>query len=814
MEVDKVLTRRLRQQAAVAELGQHALSGMGFGELIDTIVEPVAQAVEVEYCKILELLAGDDALLLRAGVGWREGLVDNATVGSSMDSQAGYTLASKDPVIVTDLCQETRFTGSQLLRDHGIVSGMSVIIRGVGRPFGVLSVHTSKRRTFAEDDVRFLQAVANIFSGVIERESARAKTRLQTLALTAVDDGIAIVDRQGNIQWANPAYTRLTGYELDEVLGKNPRILKSGKQDQAFYKHLWDTILAGKTWRGELWNKRKDGRLYLEKESITAVSDQDGEIGHFIAIKHDITENKRTEEDLVRFKSTLDKTLDCIFMFEPESLKLFYVNQGAIEQVGYSRDTLMQMTPFDIKPDFDEARFRKLIAPIITGPSYSQTFETVHQHLDGHCIPVEIFQQYVHPEGEPPRFVAFVRDISERQQLQRQLQQAQKMEAIGQLAGGIAHDFNNILASIMGYTELALDRFGGKGSLKLTEYLQEIYTAGERARDLISQMLIFSRVEGTKPSNISIIPIVKEAVKMLELIISSSIEFQSVIGNKIAKVCIDPVQLQQIVFNLCINARDAISGSGAIEVQLKEETHVTGNCDACSKSFDGKFIELRVTDTGEGIAPEVMGKIFDPFFTTKDVGKGTGMGLSIIQGIVHSVEGHILVERLPESGTVFRLMLPPAELADNPNPENSNKSLDKKTGNKNSEQDAVLANAHILVVDDEVSVAGYMRDFFMNRGYTVTIENDGQAALATFKANPDQYDIVITDQTMPKMAGLEISKEFLKIRPNLPIVLCTGYSADVDAEIARNAGIVAFLMKPINPSELQRIVEELLRKPS
>ena len=680
LQAQDELRRRARQQAAVAQFGQQALSGVGLDALMNMIVKHVAEVLDVEYCKILELLPGGEDFLLRAGTGWKPGLVGLATVPAGMDSQAGYTLASSDPVIVRDLRQDARFDGPRLLRDYGIVSGMSVIIHGGNQPFGVLGAHTSRQQEFTKDDIHFLQAVANILSEAIALESARAKTHLQTSALEATAEGIVITDRDGNIQWVNTAYTRLTGYAFDEVVGRNPRILKSGKHDRAFYKDLWDTIVSGRTWHGELWNKRKDGSLYPEEETITPVLDDTGEIIHFVGIK---------------------------------------------------------------------------------------------------------------------------RDITERQQLQRQLQQAQKMEAIGQLTGGIAHDFNNILVSIMGYTELAREEIRRYRDGKLERYLDEVYNSGRRARDLVAQMLAFSRGGEMELKPLLLAPLLKESLKMLGSTLPSSIELHTEFEEGLPPVMTDPVQLQQLVMNLCINARDAMEGRGSMTIGLRRISGMAAECRSCHERVTGDHIELFVQDAGHGIKPERLDRIFDPFFTTKEVGKGTGMGLSMVHGIMHGHHGHILVDSQPGRGSTFRLLFPLAGgRAD---------AADTEDGGK-SKPPRQLLDAHILVVDDETSVGQFLAELLENHGARVTVETDSHVALENFRADPEAFDLVVTDQTMPGLSGAELAQAMLRIRPALPVVLCTGYSDQVDEAGAKALGIRGYLEKPLASDAFLRRISELLRE--
>jgi PAS domain S-box-containing protein len=310
---------RARQQAVVAELGQHALKGNDLVVLMNEAVALVAQTLAVEYCKVLELLPDGSALLLRAGVGWKDGYVGHGTVGAGIDSQAGYTLLCDEPVIVEDLRAETRFNGPPLLHDHGVVSGISVIIQGRGQPFGVLGAHTTQPRKFTADDIHFFQAVANVLAATIERKCADEGLRELSSAVEQTADHVFITDRDGVIQYVNAAFEKSSGYTKEEVLGKTPRIVKSGKHHAEFYENLWQKILAGEVFRAEFINRRKNGELYYEEKTITPIRVAQGNITHFVSTGRDITERKRAEQALreseERFRTQYESMPMPLFMW-------------------------------------------------------------------------------------------------------------------------------------------------------------------------------------------------------------------------------------------------------------------------------------------------------------------------------------------------------------------------------------------------------------------------------------------------------------------------------------------------------------------
>ena len=516
-------------------------------------------------------------------------------------------------------------------------------------------------------------------------------------------------------------------------------------------------------------------------------------------------ERNHAVTELARFKSTLDQTKDCVYIIDPDTLKFTYVNQGAVDQIGYSREEFLNMTLDELDPSYGEADFGEILSSLIKGPIHTENFEFQHQCKDGSHIPVDMFLQYVFPIDEPPRFVAFAHSVAERKQLQNQLRQAQKMESIGQLTGGIAHDFNNMLASIMGYTELSIERLDNNSNDhqlntdKIKIYLGEVLKSGLRARDLVEQMLAFSRGGEGKLSLYSIATLIKESLKMLGNTLPASIEIDFDFDDEQLKVLTHPVQLHQIIMNLCINARDAMQEQGHITIGLRQVNQIKQECFSCHQMIDGDFIELSVRDSGCGISESDMESIFDPFYTTKAVGKGSGMGLSMVHGIMHDHQGHIIVES--DNGTTFKLLFPI------PSGQENIVSLVKTKEFVNVENSFT---GNILVVDDDVSVGNLISEILLACGCQVTQETDSNNALKTFKEDPTKFDLLVTDQTMPGLLGTDLTQLVKAIRPDLPVVLCTGFSEQIDENKANEFGIDMFLNKPVVTVEFVAIIEELL----
>ncbi len=405
------------------------------------------------------------------------------------------------------------------------------------------------------------------------------------------------------------------------------------------------------------------------------------------------------------------------------------------------------------------------------------------------------------------KFIEGMRDNQAKQlELEKKLQQSQKMQAIGQLTGGIAHDFNNILASILGFAELARASMGQSGgNAKLPVYLDEVLVAGRRARDLIAQMLAFSRGTNSEWSMINIDPIVSETVRLLRSSLPSSLELRTELAKNLPPVKSDIVKLNQIIMNLCINAKDASNSVGTVAIRTSRKVIEHGSlCISCGAPIHGDYVTLEVEDCGSGIPQDILQRIFDPFFTTKEVGKGTGMGLAMVHGIVHEHHGHILVDTQINRGTKFTLLFPVGSL-------DSAQLLSAKA------QTAHVASAvatstvlpRILVVDDEVTVARFLRELIQAHGYEVATETDSHEALAAFQSNPDDYQLLISDQTMPGISGVELCRQVKKIKADCPVILCTGDLGAIPDQEIEDIGIQAICSKPIDTRNLLQLVQQL-----
>ena len=385
---------------------------------------------------------------------------------------------------------------------------------------------------------------------------------------------------------------------------------------------------------------------------------------------------------------------------------------------------------------------------------------------------------------------------------EQQMRQSQKMNAIGSLSSGIAHEFNNHLASIMGYTELLQEFLANINEKKPRQYADEVYHSAERARDLVSQMQLFSQSKPGELQQLQAKPLVKESLKMLRSSLPATISLQQQLDDGLPSIMADPVQFQQLLTNLLLNARDAIEGKGQITISMQQVSLSDANCYSCHRNFEGSFLQLRISDSGHGIAPEVQEKMFEPYYTTKPVGRGTGMGLSVVHGIVHEMQGHITVDSQVDEGASISLLFPL----------NINE-LEERTTMEQREHATSKTDMgnRILLVDDEISITGYLGELLKMHDYDVTTSNDSQQALSLFLSEPAAFDLVITDMTLPGLTGIELATGMRQLRPDLPVILCSGYIDEETKQAITESGIQESFNKPVDSRALIESVGKLLQ---
>ena len=516
-------------------------------------------------------------------------------------------------------------------------------------------------------------------------------------------------------------------------------------------------------------------------------------------------ERQHSEEVLRRseasYRAVFESSVDAIFIHDWDTGAVVDVNGRACEVYGYSHDEMlgidMVKLSSGIPPYTGEEAARWVQKAKAEGPV---RVEWHRRNRDGSLHWDEVVLRPAIIAGRR-RVLAFTREITERKEAEQALRQAQKMEALGHLTGGMAHDFNNLLTSIMGYIVLAAEAPGAAADARLAKYLEQAQLSCTRARDLIRQMLTFSRGQRGEPRPVSLPELVGHSVKLFGSSLPSTIDIRTTCEREVAAVMLDPVQLDQVLLNLCLNAKDAMSGVGTIRLGIASVHGGGRQCTACRKSFNGDYVELSVEDSGSGIAPEVVDRMFEPFFTTKDVGRGSGMGLASVHGIVHELGGHIVVDTAPGSGARFRVLLP--ALAPQQDEAGRNAPSAARTA-------TVPLAGRVLIVDDDRSVSAFMRALLESWGITAKVANSGPEALSLFQRNRGACDLVITDQAMPRMTGIELTRKLIELRPGLPVLLYTGFSEGIPRAEIDSAGLRAVITKPVDPHELYGLLRTWL----
>jgi PAS domain S-box-containing protein len=625
--------------------------------------------------------------------------------------------------------------------------------------------------------------------------------------IEGAEDGIAVLDKDLKFLAWNRVMASGTGIPAEDVLGKNalelfPPLTRIGMD------RLLEKALRGETsMSADMPFSASPGASKWVQGHFGPYRDGAGNVAGVIGVFRDVTERveaeKELQEEKERYRLLFENANDGVFVLDEGVI--FDCNARAFEMFGCGKESVIGRKLMDFSPEFQpggessKARASRMLAGAEERES-SGFFEWVHRRADGSLLSTEVsLTRFEH--GGKPLVLAIVRDVSERKKaeeerrkLQHQLLQAQKMEALGTLAGGVAHDFNNVLAAIMGFTELAAVE---EGEDARQECLDQVLTASGRARDLVYQILTFSRMRETGRRPVQMNPIVKEALKLLRSSIPATIGIRSDVDEDPVVVYTDPTQIHQVLMNLCTNAVHAMKGrKGTLSVSLTQERFGNGSFPAPCGLPEGLYAKLQVADTGYGMSREVLERVFEPFFTTKPHGEGTGLGLSVVYGIVQACRGAIDISSRPGKGTRVEVYLPAGEGAG--------------SAGGVEEPDAAPGSEHVLFVDDEPALAELGSRALRSLGYRVTAKTNSLEALDFFRIRHRDVDLVITDVTMPFLTGAELARKMIEIRRDIPVILCTGYSEIVNEETARRIGARGYVMKPVSRADLARTVRNAL----
>jgi two-component system NtrC family sensor kinase len=618
--------------------------------------------------------------------------------------------------------------------------------------------------------------VSLIGRDIAARRQAGARLRVQSAALEAAANGIVITDAEGTIEWVNPAFTAMTGYSPEEAIGRTPRILKSGQHGQAFYESLWATVLDGRVWRHEIVNRRKDGTLYDEEQTITPVLDEHGAVAHFVAIKQDVTERRRAAEALRRseeyFRSLIDNVRDMIFVLDDHGV-LRYASPSVERVTGFRPEELLDQPAFTrIHPDD-----RGAVRAALSVPGFAGRVEYRAMCKDGSWQTVEAVGKRITGETGLAGIVVNARDITERKRLETQLTQTEKLAAMGNLLAGVAHELNNPLSIVTGHaTLLARVAAGTEMATRATK----IDTAAKRCARIIKNFLSLARQHAPERTPSDLHRLVRETLEMMAYPLRvDNVEVVLELGDDVPLVSVDAHQIQQVLVNLVTNAHHAMR-----EVPEPRCLTVAARVDEAART-----VSLTVSDTGPGLSPDVRKRLFEPFFTTKPLGQGTGLGLSICKGIVESHGGRIEAAS-PARGAEFAVILPIDVLPTRTSPDEV--------------ESPPAAARRVLVVDDEPDVASVLIELLQADGHVVEAAADGREALAKIEAG--SYDAVLSDVKMPGLDGPGLYREVALRRPELArrFMFVTGDTLDAGtARFLAETGLPSFA-KPFGPDVTRR----------
>lgn len=632
----------------------------------------------------------------------------------------------------------------------------------------------------------------------LEQEATHRKTEaelqrsLKELAdiKFALDESsiVAITDQTGIIKYVNDKFCEISKYSREELLGQDHRIINSAYHPKEFIRNLWTTIASGQVWKGEIKNRAKDGSIYWVDTTIVPFLTDKGKPYQYVAIRNDITERKRAEEQLREQATLLDNAQDAILVRGLDDEFRFW-NKSAERIYGWSEAEVIGRDMKDLIYKNSLSQFADAKRATLSNGEWRG--ELRQNTRDGRDIVVESRWTLVRDDrGEPKSVLVINTDVTDKRKIEAQFLRAQRMESIGTLASGIAHDFNNLLSPIMMSIQLLQARIGDDDGQRLLAMLQ---MSAERGAGLVKQVLSFAR--GVEGERITLQPrhLIKEIVKILKDTLPKSIEVEFEAAEDLSVVAGDATQLHQVLMNFFVNARDAMPGGGKLTIKAEnvfiDENYARMNLE----SKPGPFVLITIADSGVGISPHVINRIFEPFFTTKEHGKGTGLGLSTALGIVKGHGGFINVYSEPGRGTQFKVYLPAAETpftvqADNSTP------LPLGRGEL------------ILVVDDEIAIREITKGTLEAYGYRALTAADGTEAVALYAQHKDEIKVVLTDLMMPYMDGPVTIRALQKLNPKIKIIASSGL-----AESGRAIeGVKMFLPKPYTAERLLKALADVI----
>lgn len=631
-----------------------------------------------------------------------------------------------------------------------------------------------------------------VIAGRREEKKQREVEEQLVVLLDHAPMGVLLVNGKGTVTYANKAASQMIEIDAQQTLYDKPFLEFIHQDDQAKVAEKLSNRQPGNAGEIASVTVRTTGKTNRDaKISITPFTL--GSERCTIVILQDITDELKVEQIQRRLATAVEQVSEIVMITDTEGI-IEYVNDAFGKMTGYSREEAVKSEYSLMCSNDNDKHLFEHIGEVVSRGETWQGRIIIRRKNSTVFIAASSVSPVRNHSGRVTHWVTVQRDITNEVEIESRLRQAQKMEAIGTFAGGIAHDFNNILGAIIGFTDMALLQ-SGKGS-ELYDHLVHIRQGGKRAADLVHQILTFSRQSTMDKIAVTVAPVIKESLRLIRASIPSTIAIERHVFDQDSKVMAAPVQLQQIMMNLCSNAFYSMREKGGTLTIILEQVS-REKCGDLDVSFDDTCLCLTVQDTGVGMEDATLQRIFNPFFTTKEPGEGTGMGLSVVLGIVQDLGGDVQVESAVDKGTTFSIFLPLA-------------GKGREGELLSSEAPLPSGTEHVLVIDDEKDIRETFKMMLNHFGYSVTTTSNPKEVLSLLQDKDCTVDLVITDHTMPVMTGLELTKEIAKIRPDLPVILCTGYSDKLNSDAATDAGACALMMKPVDLQELASSVRSAL----
>jgi two-component system, cell cycle sensor histidine kinase and response regulator CckA len=643
-----------------------------------------------------------------------------------------------------------------------------------------------------------------VVTDVTERRAAVDAVREQAALLEQVIAHVPCAvfwkDRQGVYLGCNEQSARDLGLDsAAQIVGKTDYELQFDREEADFFVRCDREVME----RGrplldiEETQHRPGGEQAALLTNKVPLRDASGEVVGLLGVYADITRRKKAEEALrkseEKYRALFERNPHPMFVYDPDTLDYLAVNDAAVHQYGYSRDEFSRMTLQDLRPPEDVPALLEMLSS--TRPVFERRGVWRHRKKDGSVIDVEI-TAHAMQFGDRDAFIVAALDVTDRRRLEEQLRQSQKMEAVGRLAGGVAHDFNNLLTVIQGYGSLLVGQLDPSDPAEAMA--REVLKAAERAAELTGQLLAFGRKAITAPRLLDLNAVIADAERMLRRVIGEDVELAVDLGSDARPIRADPGQLHQVLMNLAVNARDAMPRGGRLTLRTRnarlDEDRARERPGACP----GSYVLLEVSDTGCGMTEEVRSRAFEPFFTTKEPGKGTGLGLATIYGIVAQGAGHIVVRSAPGQGCMFEIYLPRIDEGQ------------AACASPSDRNDALGGRETVLLAEDEDGVRALVRHVLQAGGYRVLEAINGEAALRVAQSHVGCIDLLVTDVVMPVMSGPELAQRLAPLHPATKMLFLSGYTDDAMMRHGVREDDVNFLQKPFTPSALARKVRDIL----